>query len=229
MSESHDLEPHRMDPSLERYAHQRRTPEAAASYNTKYERYWHKRRSDARERRVIAAALAHVKQRPATILDMPCGAGRLTTELLPLGARITACDYSDEQLSLCAERHAGADVTCQQASCFALPFADQHFDLAFSVRLSHHIGTTEDRERYLLELFRVTRTTVIATFFDTDSLKNRIRELRRRVGVSKKRSKFTMSLPRLREIAAREGWQVTAALPISRLFSGHRYVVFQRQ
>ena len=217
-----------MDDSLHRYAENRRKKDAAESYSTKYERYWHKRRSDARERAVIARALSLVAP-PQRILDMPCGAGRLTEELLRFDtAEIHACDYSEEQLKICGERHKNSNVTCQRASCFELPFPDDHFDLSFSVRLSHHIGSREDRERYLVELLRVSRQNVVATFFDTHSFKNRLRELRRRVRATKKRSKFTMSRDELHQIATNHDWRVEAAIPISRLFSGHRYVVFSR-
>lgn len=215
-----------MDRSMQRYADNLKRQQAAQSYSTKYQRQWHKRLSDRRERAVIQKALALLEGPLKKVLDMPCGAGRLTNELFAPGREVVGVDYSEAQLAICREAHKGQSFSSLQASCFELPFEDSEFDLAFSVRLSHHIADDAKRAEYLRELMRVSRRYVIATFFDSQSLKNRLRELRRVFG-SGKRSKYTMSLARLDEIAAEQGWVRRAALPISWMFSGHKYVVFE--
>lgn len=219
-----------MDPSLDRYAQNLRTRRAAESYSTKYERIWHKRISDRRERAVIARALALTGGPHPRVLDMPCGAGRLTGELLAHAEAITLCDFSEEQIAIARRRaeDAGLEPGIARANALSLPFADGAFDLVFSVRLSHHIGDAEDRRRYIRELLRVSRGFVVVTIFDEASIKSRLREMRRRLG-SAKRSKYTMGQGELAAIAEAAGFTIKAALPISRLMSGHRYMVFARQ
>ncbi|MDF1660776.1 MAG: class I SAM-dependent methyltransferase [Planctomycetota bacterium] len=218
-----------MDASMQRYADNLKTEEAAQSYSTKYQRIWHKRLSDSRERAVIRAALALTGGPHSRVLDMPCGAGRLTRELLPFGKEFYCADYSPEQLKICKSRYPDENLKVVQASCFELPFEADFFDLAFSVRLSHHIGDPDQRVRYLEELFRVSKRYVIATFFDARSFKNRLREFRRTFLGSRKRGKFTMSMEQLAKIAAASNWDMKAAIPISRIASGHKYVVFEKR
>ena len=114
-----------------------------------------------------------------------------------------------------------------RGNILALPFRAGSFELVFSARISHHIGSESDREAWLRELMRVSSRAVVATVFDRESLKNRLRELRRRLG-SGKRSKFTMSLSRVRELAAGAGFELVAAPAIAPLLSGHRYLVLSR-
>lgn len=218
-----------MDASMQRYADNLKTEKAAQSYSTKYQRIWHKRLSDRRERSVIQAALALTQGPHQRVLDMPCGAGRLTRELLSYGKEFYGVDYSAEQLKICKAQYPEENLQVVQGSCFELPFEDDFFDLAFSVRLSHHIGDADQRVRYLEELFRVSKRYVIATFFDELSFKNRLREFRRKFLGSRKRGKFTMSMEQLAKIAAASNWHMKAAIPISWLASGHKYVVFERR
>jgi len=216
-----------MDSDLQRYAENLRTKKAAASYSTKYERIWHKRLSDRQERRVIRRALERTSGPYERILDMPCGAGRLTCELLKLGAPIVGADYSSEQMAFAAERYAGEDITLVEANALKAPFKDDEFSLVLSVRLSHHIADVADRERYLRELMRISKRWIIVSIFDHDSVKNLIRRARTSLRLTKKRGKFTMTMARVAEVAAEEGWTMQEALPLSRLFSGHKFVILR--
>jgi SAM-dependent methyltransferase len=112
------------------------------------------------------------------------------------------------------------------SDAFHLPFPDRSFDLVFSARLSHHIADGDLRARYLGEIMRVSRSWTIATVFDRDSLKNRLRELRRRF--TDKRPKHTLSREQVAAIATGAGFEIEAALPLSRLASGHVYYLFRR-
>jgi ubiquinone/menaquinone biosynthesis C-methylase UbiE len=217
-----------LDPQLERYAASRATSEGAASYDSKYERELHKRISDRVERRVIARALALAPGPHERILDVPCGAGRLSPELvLHSRGRIVEADYSPTMLERCRSNARGYEPAVARVNALQLPFRDGSFDLVFSARISHHIGLESDRERWLRELCRVSRRYVVATFFDASSLKNLIRIARS--PFSRKRPKNTMRLARVHELAQESGFVVKAAIPLSRLFSGHRYLVLERR
>jgi ubiquinone/menaquinone biosynthesis C-methylase UbiE len=217
-----------VDPDLERYAASRATEQGAASYETKYERELHKRISDRIERHVIALALDVARGPHERILDVPCGAGRLTSELVAhsRSGRIVEADYSPTMLQRCRANAKGYVPELARVDALALPFADASFDLVFSARLSHHIALDVDRERWFRELCRVSRRYVVATFFDSGSFKNLLR--RAQAPFSGKRPKNTMSVARIHALAEGAGFTVKAAIPLSRLFSGHRYVVVER-
>jgi ubiquinone/menaquinone biosynthesis C-methylase UbiE len=211
------------DRQLEDYASARRGAERAESYATKYDRELHKRISSWFERRAIRRALAATGVHRATVLDVPCGAGRLTPMLLPVAARLVSCDYSPAMLRIF--RRAYRDP-CTVASAFELPFADRAFDVVFSARLSHHIGSDARRADYLREITRISARWVIVTIFDRASLKNRLRELSRRF--TGKRSKHAFARGDLERIARDSEFTVAADFPLSRLASGQVFYVLRR-
>jgi len=212
------------DPQLELYANSKRTASEAASYATKYDRELHKRVSTYFERRAIRRAVARTGLTAARVLDCPCGAGRLTDELAPVAALHVSADYSAEMVKQLERAHGPKPRLV--ASAFDLPFADRAFDLVFSARLSHHISDDARRADYLREVLRVSRGWAVVTIFDSRSLKNRLRELRRRF--NKKRPKNVFSRERVAEIAEAAGFVVRDAIPLSRLASGHLFYVLER-
>jgi ubiquinone/menaquinone biosynthesis C-methylase UbiE len=210
------------DPQLEVYAGARRRTERAESYATKYDRELHKRISSYFEQRAIRRALAITGVRGGRVIDVPCGAGRLTPLLAPVASRLVSCDYSPAMLYQFRRAHGRP---CFVGSAFDLPFADRSFELVFSARLSHHIASDARRTDYLREIMRISAGWVIVTIFDRSSLKNRLREISRRR--SGKRSKHTFARSDVDRIAAEAGFSVAAALPLSRLASGHVFYVLR--
>ncbi len=211
------------DDQLRDYAASRRTSRGAESYATKYDREWHKRVSSHAERRVIRRVLRRTGLRDGVVLDVPCGAGRLTPLLEPVASRLVSADYSPSMVSVLRRVRGRAGLV---SDAFHLPFPDRSFDLVFSARLSHHIADADLRARYLGEVMRVSRSWTIATVFDSASLKNRLRELRRRF--TDKRPKHTLSREQVAAVATRAGFEIEAAVPLSRLMSGHVYYLFRR-
>jgi SAM-dependent methyltransferase len=99
------------------------------------------------------AALADVTA-GQRVLDVGCGPGALTTELVGrLGpAAVTAVDPSEPFVAAARERHPGVNV--ERASAEHLPFADQAFDAALAQLVVHFMG---DPVAGLREMARVTR------------------------------------------------------------------------
>jgi SAM-dependent methyltransferase len=87
-------------------------------------------------------------------LDVGCGPGALTTELVRrLGATaVTAVDPSEQFAAAAKERHPGVDV--RVAAAEVLPFADGEFDAALAQLVVHFL---DDPVRGLAEMARVTR------------------------------------------------------------------------
>jgi SAM-dependent methyltransferase len=88
------------------------------------------------------------------VLDVGCGPGALTTELVHrLGAAdVAAVDPSEQFVAAARERHPGVDV--RVAAAEELPFPDGWFDAALAQLVVHFM---EDPVRGLAEMARVTR------------------------------------------------------------------------
>jgi SAM-dependent methyltransferase len=88
------------------------------------------------------------------ILDVGCGPGALTTELVArLGApSVTAVDPAEQFAAAARERHPGVQV--QVAAAEQLPFSDGEFDAALAQLVVHFL---ENPVRGLSEMARVTR------------------------------------------------------------------------
>ena len=89
------------------------------------------------------------------VLDVGCGPGALTTELVSrLGTdAVAAVDPSEPFVEAARERHPGVDV--QQAAAEALPYEDGSFDAAIAQLVVHFMT---DPVAGLREMGRVTRT-----------------------------------------------------------------------
>ena len=77
----------------------------------------------------------------ARVLDLGCGASHVSFHVAPHVATVTAVDLSTRTLDTVAEgaRQRGlANITVQQASVAALPFADASIDIVMSRFSAHH-------------------------------------------------------------------------------------------
>jgi ubiquinone/menaquinone biosynthesis C-methylase UbiE len=199
--------------------------EGAASFNTKYDREWHKRVCTRREYKVITKCF-QITGPVDSILDFPSGAGRLFRAYHPHGRRFIAMDLSLEMLKFARQNLAEWKPLLSTGSAFRMPLKDGCVDVAFSARLFHHVPDKEERHQYIRELLRVSRKFVVITFFHTWSLKNILRMIRR--PFNKKKPKVTMTTDELRTIAREQGWEVVKTIPLSRIASGHHYAVLRR-
>lgn len=207
---------------VERY----KSYEGAASFNTKYDREWHKRVCTNREMRVIRKCFQLTGGGHDLILDLPSGAGRLFSAFQPFGKRFVEMDLSHEMLKFARTNLAQWKPSLGVCSAFHMPLKDRSVDVAFSARLFHHVPDPQERRRYIRELCRVSRKYVVMTFFHTWSLKNILRRIRR--PFNKKKAKVTMTTGELRETAQSAGMEVVTTIPLSRLASGHHYAILRR-
>ncbi len=219
---THDLETHIQRSKLENYDSTR----GAEAYHADYQNKLHRKVSDRLERRIFAKLLPEVG-RCESVLDLPCGAGRLHALLAEHASRIIEADFSGSMLALNREHHPQhANDRYLRCSALEIPLGERCVDLVVSVRLSHHIDTPEGRRRHLEELFRVARKGVICTWFSATSLKNLLR--RARSVFNRKRPKNTMHNREVREIAKASGFRTIRALPLAVVGSGHMFGLFLR-
>ncbi len=77
--------------------------------------------------------------RSCDVLDIGCGAGFLTNTLASAGHRVTGIDLSAKSLDVAAKRDLSKTVRYMQLDAFALPFADQSFDVVCAMDFLEHV------------------------------------------------------------------------------------------
>ena len=107
----------------------------------------------------------------SSVLDVPCGAGRVSVRLAELGMRVTAADISDAMLAITREKLARVQPPARVVLGDAekLGFPDRSFDGAVCFRFFHHLPTDELRAAVVSELCRVSEGLVVLSFFHPHS------------------------------------------------------------
>lgn len=105
----------------------------------------------------------------AVIIDVPCGSGRFT-KLFSSSKYLYSMDISQDMLTEAGnavpEEFNGEFVL---ASATDIPLEDGVVDLAFCMRLLHHIAEADVRKQILNELYRVSRRWVATSFYRKES------------------------------------------------------------
>lgn len=116
------------------------------------------------ETRAVLRALTHVSG--GSVLDCPCGTGRIDAVLRDRFRTVVGVDSSESMLTI--YRQGNPLRVGHLGDAFALPFKDGEFDWVVSHRLLHHF--TEDAQRIALlkSLSRVSKDgVVIYAWLDT--------------------------------------------------------------
>ena len=189
---------------IERYD----SPDGAAAYRRKYRRSWSRRLSHRREVAILRRALRRAGAK-GSVLDCPCGAGRMTPHILAFAQRVTCVDLAGAMIAeakdaLARVRHDFPDrISFHRASASDLPFPDNSFHTSVCHRLIHHLPDAADRYAVLAELARVTTDRVVCSFSDATTAKARS-QIRR--GVT--RNRYALDPAALSEQAAACGLQL---------------------
>ena len=181
------------------------------------------------ESALVERALRSVP-RDETLLDLPCGAGRMTVVLARLGfTAITAADVSPAMVALARARleREGLAIPVERADAERLPFTDRAFDNVFCFRLFHHFPTQELREQVAVELARVARRRVIVSYLDTRSFTSRKRQLGRALK-PRPPSKFTQTPAEMAALFEQAGLRPLADRARLPLWHSLRLVVAER-
>lgn len=195
----------------------------AADYNAAYKRKLFKRMSTNREFHLLQKLLGS-QEHCRTILDLPCGGGRLSPQIAPHTDLLIEADIAEGQV-LYGSRNVSLPTPqiWMTASAFHIPFSDASIDAVVSCRLCHHLPTADERDRLVCELLRVAKKFVIMTFFDHYSPKNILRQVRR--PFNHLPPKMTMTINRVRELAQQNGARLVEYPCLAWLSSGHRYAL----
>jgi len=105
----------------------------------------------------------------AVILDVPCGSGRFT-KLFGGSKYLFSVDITKDMLSEAKKGvPPGFNGEFILASASDIPLADDSVDLAFCMRLLHHVGEPGIRKQVLSELERISRKWVAVSFYRKES------------------------------------------------------------
>jgi ubiquinone/menaquinone biosynthesis C-methylase UbiE len=150
-------------PFSAKYDHQH-----ARAYLEKHHDGLRRQLTNRRDQQLARQALALAGE-PASVLDLPCGAGRFWEVLGEHPARqIIAADNSPAMLQVARSQCRPAllkRIHLLQTSAFAIDLPDQSVDSIFCMRLLHHIGDTRHRLAILREFHRVARSSVIISLW----------------------------------------------------------------
>jgi SAM-dependent methyltransferase len=153
-------------------------PEHARRYATRWDG-GRGRARDVRKQRALAVALEHLGAF-RTVLDVPCGTGRMTDFLRERRSYVGA-DLAAAMLGEARARH--PDAAYVVADLARLPFADASFDVAVCVRLLHLVRDRGLRVAFLAELARVARLGVVVDFRHDRAVRTWLGRARARVGL----------------------------------------------
>lgn len=137
--------------------------EGARAYQQQRYRSLDQRWVNWREQRIVTQLLTAGQLAGGSLLDIPCGYGRFAGACARLGITSIGADLRLDMVRLAAEQHAGGRWV--RASIFELPFADAAFDGVLCIRLLHHRYSFAERQRMLRELARVTRRSLLVSFY----------------------------------------------------------------
>jgi 2-polyprenyl-3-methyl-5-hydroxy-6-metoxy-1,4-benzoquinol methylase len=170
------------DPSLatEIYAAQTgyRNETVATQYDQRRFAGWRGRLGDWLDKHALELAFAHVPQAGGTVLDVPCGTGRITVYLAESGYKVLGADISAEMMKVARHRSTDYNVPMGfvQTDAASLPFRNDSFMCATAIRFMGHIPSAT-RIQILRELARVSRGCIIADY----CVSHPITDMRRRL------------------------------------------------
>jgi SAM-dependent methyltransferase len=114
-------------------------------------------------------SLVDFSNRPGKVLDFGCGSGRWAAIVAPLVGELVASDASAAALQIARENVRGANVCFVQATPEDLPFADEYFDLIFSLGVLHHVPDTAAAIASLARKLRAGGTLLLYLYYRFDN------------------------------------------------------------
>ncbi len=156
----------KIEESTEGYKRRFMERASAVSYSKRFST-GARRRTDLREQRAVSSIFSGLAD-CESVLDVPCGAGRLLSTLSESQRRVIEADVSCEMVFLAWRESQRLGVPAQFLDLDArdIPMGDRSVDSIFCNRLLHHILSAESRAAFLMEFHRVTRRYLIVSYFD---------------------------------------------------------------
>ncbi|MCA9018129.1 MAG: class I SAM-dependent methyltransferase [Gammaproteobacteria bacterium] len=164
-----------------------------------------------------------------TVLDAPCGVGRLCVWLAQHGYRVTGVDLGESavKLSQDALRQRGLPGQVEIHNIMAMDYADRQFDCTVCFRLLHHFEKPEEKNRLIGELCRVSARFVVISYFSPMSVTALRRRLRRRVS-GRPLKQYPDSLAALEQYFTQHGFRLYGEVKRSKILHSLQLAIFER-
>lgn len=163
-----------------------------------------------RERNAVKSLLKQVPNE--SVLDIPCGTGKLAPVFFQTGSEVVACDISENMLNIAEseyERHGVSDARFQVCDAEEISNTlNERVDVAVCLRLLHRVPTDVKRT-ILAELGTVGDYVIASTAIETLFHKTR-RKLRQRLMGGDERNHGYDSLETTRELMT-DGFEIIAS------------------
>jgi len=200
---------------------------AAQAYAGRFEK-GSRRRTHLREQRAVAGIFARLPE-CASVLDVPCGAGRFLETLSQNHRTVTEMDVSAAMVDLARERARQITPPPQflVGDAGDIKLATNAVDSVFCNRLLHHLRAAEERIRVLKEFHRITRQYLVVSFFDYHSFG----WARRLVKAFKGRKTDYRAQPTLPAFLAELelcGFQLLQIVPIGPFWVSEKYLLLKK-
>jgi 2-polyprenyl-3-methyl-5-hydroxy-6-metoxy-1,4-benzoquinol methylase len=197
------------------------TPKGARKYQV---RRPHK---DRAELKLVEHAFRIIPK--GTVLDAPCGGGRVSMLLEEHGYQVTAGDLSESMVQIANEKLTAANLKAraQREDLERMSFPDRHFDAVICFRLFHHFPNAEIRQRVIDELCRVSRGHVALSYFSPASYTSLQRRWRAATG-GRITDKHATPLNEIRKYFAKAGFRLVKDFAQLRFIHTLHLAVFRR-
>lgn len=164
-----------------------------------------------------------------TVLDAPCGVGRLSLWLGQKGFEVSAIDLGEAAVQLTnkllEENSLTASARC--GDIFNMEFEDGGFDATVCFRLLHHFSQESDQAALIKELCRVSSKYVVISYissYSLTSLRRKVRKFTRGKAIKQNPN----SLDQLKAMFASNGYSLRGKVNRSAFMHSLQLAVFER-
>lgn len=189
-------------------------------------------KSDRREQKCLGRLLEGLGE-SSSVLDLPCGTGRLIPFLISKGLHVTGADSSVHMVDnakeyLSKQKVKVSDVDFLVADAFDTEFDNDSFDVVICSRLLHHFSTSQDRVAVLKELSRVSRNYLIVSFFCNQSIDAITFWLKHFIRHSKPVDRIPISYSTMCSEVRQAGLEIKKVAPVRPLVSKQWYLLLKK-
>jgi len=145
-----------------------------------------------------------------SVLDVPCGNGRLSVHLAKTGKyALSAADYSESMLVLASSaiKAQGIPFPVEKEDIESMSYPDRRSDTVLCFRLFHHYPDKTTRQKTVAELCRVANEYVVISYFSPFSVTSWKRRFRVLTG-GKKPKKYSTPLSEVNGYFANHGFEL---------------------
>jgi len=165
-----------------------------------------------------------------TVLDAPCGVGRLSLWLAQKGFNVSAVDLGESAVQLTNELLRGQKFkeTAESQDIFNMRFEDGEFDASVCFRLLHHFEDSNDQQALIAELCRVSSQYVVISYFSSYSVTSLRRRLRK-ILTGKAVKQNPISISALKSLFSANEFQLFGTVKRSGFLHSLQLAVFERR